>query len=64
MPNFLEAKLATEAAKKGLVGRKADRFVYGTLNNIGAMHGNKQTAKGKAMQRKHELQGLDTMRAA
>jgi len=27
--------------------------VYGTLNSIGAMHGNKETAKGAEMERKH-----------
>jgi hypothetical protein len=41
------------AAKKGKRGRAADRYVYGTMNSIGAMHGNKITAKGRAMERKH-----------
>jgi len=27
--------------------------VYGTLNKIGAMKGNKITAKGRAMEKKH-----------
>ena len=47
MPKFLEAKL-----KRQYPGN--DRAVYGTLNKIGAMHGSKETAKGKAMQAKHE----------
>jgi hypothetical protein len=42
------------AAKKGKRGRAADRYVYGTMNNMGAMHGNKVTAKGRQMQRKHK----------
>jgi hypothetical protein len=47
MPKFLEDKL-----KKEYGGDK--HAVYGTLNKIGAMHGNKETAKGRAMERKHE----------
>ena len=53
MPAFLEAALKHEASKKGFTGRKAAAYVYGTLNNIGAMHGNKETRKGAAMQAKH-----------
>lgn len=53
MPKFLEADLRQEAAKKGFTGRRADRYVYGGLNNMGAMHGNKETAKGAAMDAKH-----------
>lgn len=47
MPAFLEAKL-----KKRYGNNK--HAIYGTLNKIGAMRGNKETAKGKAMERKHE----------
>lgn len=54
MPAFLEAKLKSKAADKGLSGKKADRYVYGAMNNMGAMHGNKETAKGKRMQQKHD----------
>ena len=46
LPKFLEAKLKAEYPGN-------DRAVYGTLNAIGAMHGNKETAKGKAMEKKH-----------
>jgi len=53
MPKFLEKKLAGEAASMGKSGRAADRYVYGALNNMGAMHGNKETAKGAAMDAKH-----------
>lgn len=47
MPQFLIDRLKREygAANKGAI--------YGTLNKIGAMHGNKETAKGREMQRKH-----------
>ncbi len=47
MPKFLENKLKAEYPGN-------PSAVYGTLNNIGAMHGNKETAKGKAMQAKHD----------
>ena len=46
MPKFLEEKLKKEYGNN-------DHAIYGTLNKIGAMHGNKETAKGKAMERKH-----------
>jgi hypothetical protein len=54
MPKFLEDALASEARKKGFKGRKADRYIYGAMNNMGAMHGSKVTAKGEAIQRKHQ----------
>lgn len=53
MPVFLENVLKASAHKRGFTGRRAAKYVYGTLNNIGAMHGNKETAKGRAMERKH-----------
>jgi len=54
MPEFLEKKLKAEATKKGMTGRKADQYVYGAMNDMGAMRGNKETAKGAAMQVKHD----------
>lgn len=54
MPVFLEARLKQAARDKGLKGDRADAYVYGTMNNIGAMKGSKETAKGRRMQRKHE----------
>jgi hypothetical protein len=45
--------LAKAAAKRGKKGRAANRYVYGAMNNMGAMRGNKVTAKGHAMERKH-----------
>lgn len=54
MPKFLEDKLKAEAQKKGFKGKRADRYVYGAMNNMGAMRGNKETAKGAQMEVKHE----------
>lgn len=54
MPKFLEKALEAQAAKKGFSGRRADRYVYGAMNNLGAMKGNKETPKGARMQAKHE----------
>ncbi len=60
MPEFLERKLKSEAAKKGFSGKRANRYVFGSLNNMGAVRGNKITAKGAVMQREHDR---DTMKA-
>lgn len=54
MPKFLESRLEKEARRKGFTGKRADKYVFGAMNNMGAMHGSKETAKGAAMQRKHE----------
>ena len=53
MPRFLEEKLKDEAHKKGLTGKRADRYAFGAMNNMGAMRGSKETAKGAAMEEKH-----------
>lgn len=52
MPQFLEAKLKAEYGDN-------PHAIYGTMNKIGAMRGNKETAKGREMEKKHErkLQG-------
>jgi hypothetical protein len=50
MPAFLEAKLRKNVPS----GVDPDRYVYGALNNMGAMRGNKITSKGKRMQAKHD----------
>lgn len=47
MPQFLIDKLKAEYPNN-------PHAVYGTLNNLGAMHGNKETAKGAEMQHKHD----------
>ncbi len=47
MPQFLEKKLKKEYGNN-------KHAIYGTMNKIGAMHGNKETAKGKHMEHEHE----------
>lgn len=47
MPKFLERKLEAEYGK-------GNPRVYATMNKIGAMRGNKITAKGKEMEAKHK----------
>lgn len=54
MPEFLERRLRREARKKGFTGKRADAYVYGGMNDMGAMHGSKITAKGRKMEQKHE----------
>lgn len=53
MPKFLEQRLEVEGRKKGFTGRKLAHYVWGAMNNIGAVKGNKITSKGRAMQKKH-----------
>ena len=53
MPQFLEKILRGEAKQRGFRGKKANAYIYGTMNNIGAMKGNKETARGAAMDAKH-----------
>ena len=47
MPKDLERKLKAQAKKKGYKGKRAARYVYGTMNEMGMMKGNKMTPKGK-----------------
>lgn len=47
MPKFLEDKLKKEYGANSKVP-------YMVMNKLGAMRGNKETAKGKSMERKHE----------
>jgi len=46
MPKFLETKLKRE------YGPTSD-IPYKVMNAMGAMHGNNETAKGRAMAKKH-----------
>ena len=48
MPKFLERKMKAE------YGAESD-IPYKIMNKLGAMKGNKETAKGKAMQKKHTM---------
>ena len=45
-PKFLEKKLEKEYGDN-------PHAIYGTMNKIGAMKGNKETAKGRSMEKKH-----------
>ena len=47
MPKFLEDKLKKEYGDN-------PGAIYGTMNKIGAMRGNKETAKGREMEAKHK----------
>lgn len=47
MPAFLEAKLKKRYGAKSAIP-------YKIMNSIGAMRGNKETAKGRSMQAKHD----------
>jgi len=47
MPKFLENKLKKEYGANSSIP-------YKVMNKIGAMKGNKETAKGKMMEKKHE----------
>jgi hypothetical protein len=56
MPAFLEAKLKKEYGADS-------KIPYKVMNKIGAMRGNKETAKGKRMQKKHDAKaGGEKMR--
>jgi hypothetical protein len=46
MPKFLEEKLKAEYGNN-------PHAIYGTMNKLGAMRGNKETAKGRSMEKKH-----------
>jgi len=54
MPKFLEELLKKEAEKKGYTGKKKGSYIFGAMNNLGFMKGNKETAKGKEAERKHK----------
>ena len=47
MPKFLEEKLKHEYGAKSSIP-------YAVMNKLGYMHGNKETAKGRAAEQKHE----------
>ena len=53
IPTFLEHALAKGAAKHGFTGKRAAHYIYGAMNNLGAMRGSKETAKGRRMAAKH-----------
>lgn len=57
MPAFLEQKLKQEYG--------ADSSTpYKVMNAIGAMHGNKETSKGRAMQATHDRDSISGLKSA
>lgn len=50
MPKFLEKKLKKEYGKDSSIP-------YKIMNKMGVMHGNKETAKGKEMEKHHSGKG-------
>lgn len=56
MPKFLEKKLKQRYGAKSAIP-------YKIMNSIGAMRGNKETAKGRAMQKKHTMKISQLARA-
>ena len=46
MPNFLENKLKAEYGSN-------KHAIFGTMNKLGAMHGSKETARGRQMEAQH-----------
>jgi hypothetical protein len=50
MPKFLEKKLKKQYGAKS-------KIPYAIMNKMGYMHGSKETAKGRAAERKH-IRGL------
>ena len=54
MPTFLENAIRHSYRGSNLSKEEIDHRVYGHMENIGAMHGNKITAKGRAMEKKHD----------
>lgn len=58
MPAFLEADLEKSGKKKGFHGERLKHYIFGAMNNIGAMHGSAETAKGRAMEAKHKADML------
>lgn len=57
MPQFLHDKLAKQYGEKS-------KIPYKVMNALGAMHGNKETEKGREMQRKHDTSIGSMMRHA
>ena len=54
MPKALIAEMQSGYKGSGLSKDEVNRRVYGHLNNVGAMHGSKETAKGAKMESKFE----------
>lgn len=57
MPKFLEDKLKAEYGADS-------KIPYMVMNKLGAMRGNKETAKGRAMEAKHEADSIKGLKKA
>lgn len=55
MPAFLESELKREYGENS-------KIPYKVMNKIGAMRGNKETKKGKAMERKHNAKATGKLK--
>ena len=47
MPKELEAKLKRSGRKKGFIGKRLDKYVYGALRAIGWKSGSEKKSKTK-----------------
>jgi len=47
MPKILERKLKAQARKKGFTGKRADKYVYGTLRKTGWVPSTQKKKKRK-----------------
>jgi len=49
MPKKLEKSLKSQTKKKGLTGKKADTYVYGTMRKTGWTPSTQKKTKGRKM---------------
>ena len=54
MPKALIAEMKRGYGGSNLSEEEINHRVYGALNKMGAMHGNKETPKGETMENKYE----------
>jgi hypothetical protein len=53
LPEKLIKAIKKSERKAGKSAKEAERIAYATANKRGYMHGSKETAKGKAFDKKH-----------
>jgi hypothetical protein len=53
MPKRIIAKIAAGERARGHSAKKAESIAYGAANNMGLMHGSKETAKGVRAEAKY-----------
>lgn len=54
MPKQLIARMKSGYSGSGLSAEEISHRIYGALNNMGAMHGSKETAKGASYEAKFQ----------